>query len=57
MLLEKINNFARKLDNRVVQVSISLTGSYSHIQILKKDYENHADLRTKKTGKEKLKRH
>ena len=36
MLLEKINNFARKLDNRVVQVSISLTGSYSHIQILKK---------------------
>ena len=45
MLLEKINNFARKLDNRVVQVSISLTGSYSHIQILKKDYENHADLR------------
>jgi TldD protein len=36
MLLEKINNFARKLDNRVVQVSISLTGSYSHIQIKKR---------------------
>ena len=44
-LLEKINEFARKLDNRVVQVSVSLTGSFSSIQILKKDFENHADLR------------
>ena len=44
-LLEKINDFARKLDNRVVQVSVSLTGSFSSIQILKKDFENHADLR------------
>ncbi len=43
--LEKINDFARKLDNRVVQVSVSLTGSFSSIQILKKDFENHADLR------------
>ena len=45
ILLEKINNFARKLDHRVVQVSVSLTGSFSSIQILKKDFENHADLR------------
>ncbi len=45
MLLEKINDFARKLDNRVIQVSVSLTGSFSSIQILKKDFENHADLR------------
>ena len=44
-LLEKINDFARKLDNRVVQVSVSLTGSFSSIQILKKDFENHADIR------------
>ncbi len=44
-LLEKINDFARKLDNRVIQVSVSLTGSFTSIQILKKDFENHADLR------------
>ncbi len=44
-LLEKINNFARKLDNRIIQVSVSLTGSFSYIQILKKDFENHADIR------------
>jgi Predicted Zn-dependent proteases and their inactivated homologs len=45
VLLEKINDFARKADNRVVQVSISLSGSFTSIQILKKDFENHADVR------------
>lgn len=45
VLLEKINDFARKADNRVVQVSISLSGSFTSIQILKKDFENHADIR------------
>ncbi len=44
-LLNDINEYARKLDNRVVQVSISLSGILNSIQILKKDFENHADIR------------
>ena len=44
-LLNDINDYARKLDNRVIQVSISLSGMLSLIQILKKESENHADIR------------
>ena len=44
-LLNQINEFARKSDSRVVQVSISLVGSFTSIQILKKDFENYADIR------------
>ena len=44
-LLNDINDYTRKLDNRVIQVSISLSGMLSLIQILKKDSEKHADIR------------
>ena len=44
-LINQINEFARKSDNRVIQVSISLVGSFTSIQILKKDFENYADIR------------
>ena len=34
-LLEKINNFARKLDNSVKEVSVSLNGNFQNIEIIK----------------------
>ena len=36
-LLKKINNYARKLDNLVKQVSISLSGNFQNIEIIKKN--------------------
>ena len=34
-LLEKINKYARKLDNSVKQVSVSLNGNFQNIEIIK----------------------
>ena len=44
-LLQNINEYARNLDNRVVQVSISLSGSQTSIQILNSDQSSCADIR------------
>ena len=44
-ILEDIDKFARNLDNRVIQVSTSLSGSYKAIQILQSDNVSSADLR------------
>ncbi len=44
-LLQDINEYARNLDNRVVQVSISLSGSQTSIQILNPNQYSCADIR------------
>ena len=44
-LLHDIDQFARNLDNRVVQVSASLSGSHTAIQIIKPDEISCADIR------------
>jgi TldD protein len=44
-LLEEINAYARSLDTRVVQVSVSLSASYQAIQILRANGERSADIR------------
>ena len=36
-ILEKINNYARKLDSAVKEVSVSLNGNYQNVEIFKKD--------------------
>ena len=36
-ILENINNYARKLDSAVKEVSVSLNGNYQNIEIFKKD--------------------
>ncbi len=45
MLLHDIDQFARKLDHRVIQVSASLSGSHTSIQIIKTDEVSFADIR------------
>ncbi len=44
-LLQSINEYARNLDNRVIQVSISLSGSQTSIQILNLNETSCADIR------------
>ena len=36
-ILENINNYARKLDSAVKEVSVSLNGNYQNVEIFKKD--------------------
>tara|TARA_Y200000002_G_scaffold250581_1_gene207619 strand:- start:875 stop:2278 length:1404 start_codon:yes stop_codon:yes gene_type:complete len=36
-ILEKINNFARKLDSAVKEVSVSLNGNYQNVEVFKRD--------------------
>ena len=36
-ILENINNYARKLDSAVKEVSVSLNGNYQNLEIFKKD--------------------
>ena len=36
-ILENINNYARKLDSSVKEVSVSLNGNYQNVEIFKKD--------------------
>ncbi|MFL2679282.1 MAG: metalloprotease TldD [Alphaproteobacteria bacterium] len=36
-LLEKINSYARKLSNKVKEVSVSLNGSYQNIEVIKRN--------------------
>ena len=35
--MENINNYARKLDSAVKEVSVSLNGNYQNVEIFKKD--------------------
>ena len=44
-LLEKINNYARKLDDRVSQVSITLAGNYQKVQIYRINGQVYTDSR------------
>ena len=44
-LLEEIDNYARSLDSKVVQVSASISASYQAIQIIRADGERSADIR------------
>ena len=44
-LLKEINEYARKLDNRTRQVSISLSGNYQKINILRPSGEILEDIR------------
>ena len=44
-LINEINEYARNLDVRIVQVSISLSGSHKAIQILNSDQKAFADIR------------
>ena len=44
-LLEKINNYARKLDSRVSQVSITLAGNYQKVQIYRINGQIYSDSR------------
>ena len=44
-LLEDMNDYARSLDDRVVQFSASISGEWQAVQIVRKDSECHEDIR------------
>ena len=43
--LKKINNFARRIDSKVKEVSVSLNGNYQNIEVITKDGNSYYDSR------------